>query len=144
MSRSFLIRKLLSPAVSVNAYNRATNLDDLYFSLFKPATGAHWDGNLKKYKLATVTDVNGDPVPEVQDSLGNPAVDPNTGTAVWTNSGDGAKYTVHPHGGYSLLPGGKGETREGGIHVPSIAWWPGTIAPDQERNRRSMVKSKLI
>ncbi len=43
-----------SPAVSVNAYNRATNLDDLYFSLFKPANGAHWDGNLKKYKLGTV------------------------------------------------------------------------------------------
>ena len=83
-----------SPAVSVNSYNRATNLDDLYFSLFKPSNGAHWDGNLKKYKLGTVLDVNGDPIPQVQDALGNPAVDPNTGfftdTAVsyWTPAAD--------------------------------------------------------
>jgi type IV pilus assembly protein PilY1 len=83
-----------SPAVSVNAYNRATNLDDLYFSLFKPANGAHWDGNLKKYKLATVLDVNGDKVPQIQDALGNPAVDPVTGffsdaaVSFWTPAAD--------------------------------------------------------
>jgi type IV pilus assembly protein PilY1 len=68
-----------SPAVTVNAYNRATNLDDLYFSLFKPANGAHWDGNLKKYKLGQTTNAAGEPVPEIQDALGNPAVDPITG-----------------------------------------------------------------
>ena len=83
-----------SPAVSVNAYNRATNLDDLYFSLFKPSNGSHWDGNLKKYKLATVVDGNGNKVPQIQDQLGNSAVDPNTGyfhdTAVsfWTPAAD--------------------------------------------------------
>jgi type IV pilus assembly protein PilY1 len=92
-----------SPAVSVNAYNRATNLDDLYFSLFKPANGAHWDGNLKKYKLATVLDVNGKLVPQIQDALSNPAVDPATGfftdTAVsfWTpgaDAPDGAETAI--------------------------------------------------
>ncbi|UCB55671.1 MAG: hypothetical protein JSW45_03845 [Thiotrichales bacterium] len=83
-----------SPAVSVNAYNRATNLDDLYFSLFKPSNGAHWDGNLKKYKLAMTVDASGNQVPEIQDALGNPAVDPVTGffsdTAVsyWTPAAD--------------------------------------------------------
>jgi type IV pilus assembly protein PilY1 len=40
-----------SPAVSVNAFNRSTHLDDLYFTLFKPSEGNHWNGNLKKYKL---------------------------------------------------------------------------------------------
>jgi type IV pilus assembly protein PilY1 len=40
-----------SPAVSVNAFNRTTHLDDLYFTLFKPGESSHWDGNLKKYKL---------------------------------------------------------------------------------------------
>ncbi|UCB55674.1 MAG: hypothetical protein JSW45_03860 [Thiotrichales bacterium] len=92
-----------SPAVSVNAYNRATNLDDLYFSLFKPANGAHWDGNLKKYKLGSYIDGNGDKVPEIQDALGNPAVDPVTGfftdTAVsfWTmpaDAPDGAETSI--------------------------------------------------
>ena len=50
---------------------------------------------------------------------------------VWA-SDNGPMYTAHPHGGYSLLPGGKGETREGGVHVPAIAWWPGMIDADQD------------
>ena len=50
---------------------------------------------------------------------------------VWA-SDNGPMYTAHPHGGYSLLPGGKGETREGGVHVPAIAWWPGMITADQD------------
>ncbi|MGD2054550.1 MAG: PilC/PilY family type IV pilus protein, partial [Gammaproteobacteria bacterium] len=92
-----------SPAVTVNAYNRATNLEDLYFSLFKPAIGSHWDGNLKKYKLGQTTNAAGDPVPEIQDALGNGAVDPNTGffkdtaQSYWTpgaDAPDGAETAI--------------------------------------------------
>ena len=50
---------------------------------------------------------------------------------IWA-SDNGPMYTVHPHGGYSLLPGSKGETREGGVHVPSLAWWPGMIETNQD------------
>ena len=52
-----------SPAVSVNAFNRSTHLNDLYFTLFKPTDGNHWEGNLKKYKLkfaVDTTDKDGD------------------------------------------------------------------------------------
>ena len=92
-----------SPAVSVNAYNRATNLDDLYFSLFKPTAGAHWNGNLKKYKLAMTMDTNGNQIPEIQDVIGNPAVDVNTGfftdaaVSYWTpvtDAPDGAETAI--------------------------------------------------
>ena len=75
-----------SPAVSVNAFNRATNLDDLFFTLFKPtqlATGvaaARWEGNLKKFKLEFD---NG--LPFVADATHNPAIDSNTGFFVDTS-----------------------------------------------------------
>lgn len=76
-----------SPAVSVNAFNRATHLDDLYFTLFKPAGGVHWDGNLKKYKLdfgPDVDDVDGDGdvtevLPFIADSTATNAIDKLTG-----------------------------------------------------------------
>lgn len=41
-----------SPAVSVNALNRLRNNNDLYFALFEPSETPHWNGNIKKYKLA--------------------------------------------------------------------------------------------
>jgi len=76
-----------SPAVSVNAFNRATHLNDLYFTLFKPRKGGHWDGNLKKYKLLfgpDVSDVDGDgdvteTIPIITDSVGAAAIDNVTG-----------------------------------------------------------------
>lgn len=36
-----------SAALSVNNFNRLTNLDDLYFSLFKPQREPLWIGNIK-------------------------------------------------------------------------------------------------
>lgn len=90
-----------SPAVSVNAFNRSTHLDDLYFTLFKPGKGGHWDGNLKKYKLdffIDVNDVDGDGdraerLPFIADATGADAVDPATGffdigaQSFWTDTG---------------------------------------------------------
>jgi len=90
-----------SPAVSVNAFNRSTHLDDLYFTLFKPGKGAHWDGNLKKYKLDFFVDTNDDDgdldtterLPFVADATGADAVDPVTGffdvgaQSFWTHTG---------------------------------------------------------
>ena len=79
-----------SPAVSVNAFNRATNLEDLYFTLFKPADGEHWEGNLKKFKL----EFDADSLPFVADSNSNPAIDVATGffkdasVSYWTAAAD--------------------------------------------------------
>ena len=78
----------VAPAVSVNAFNRTQNLNDLYLTVFKPKARVHWPGNLKKYKLVDriITDANG-----------AAAVDPVTGffkdtaESFWTaGTADGA------------------------------------------------------
>ncbi|MDH5710039.1 MAG: PilC/PilY family type IV pilus protein [Gammaproteobacteria bacterium] len=85
-----------SPAVSVNAFNRATNLDDLFFTLFKPADGEHWEGNLKKFKL----EFDANRLPFVADKNHNPAIDAasgffkDTSVSYWTapiDAPDGAE-----------------------------------------------------
>jgi arylsulfatase A-like enzyme len=51
-------------------------------------------------------------------------------TLVVFTSDNGAWITEGLDGGSSgLLHDGKGTTWEGGMRVPAIAWWPGTIAP---------------
>ena len=48
-----------APAVPVNSFNRTENLDDLYLSVFRPASGERWKGNVKKYRLAPNGDILG-------------------------------------------------------------------------------------
>ena len=97
-----------SPAVSVNAFNRSTHLDDLYFTLFKPADGNHWEGNLKKYKLKFAVDTadkdgDGDvteKLPFVADQNDAEAVDAFTGffsssaQSFWSATADGKEVSV--------------------------------------------------
>lgn len=80
-----------SPAVSVNAFNRSTHLNDLYFTLFKPDDAEHWIGNLKKFKLL----FDSDGVPFIADKNGNAAVSDTTGFfnessfSLWSDAIDG-------------------------------------------------------
>lgn len=53
-------------------------------------------------------------------------------TLVVFTSDNGPWLVFDTHGGSAgLLRGGKGMTWEGGMREPSLAWWPGTIAPGQ-------------
>ncbi len=42
---------LTAPTVPVNNFNRSERLNEVYLSLFEPASKSHWPGNLKKYQL---------------------------------------------------------------------------------------------
>lgn len=89
-----IIQKILSdnisftaPTVSVNAFNRTQNLNDLFITVFGPADTYHWPGNLKKYRL--------DEKGVIQDANGKTAVDESTGffqktaQSFWSDSLDG-------------------------------------------------------
>ncbi len=81
-----------SPAVTVNAFNRTQNLNDLYMSLFRPSFNYRWLGNIKKYRL--------EPDGDIVDRDGKQAVDPGTGffrttaTSFWSDVQDGADVTL--------------------------------------------------
>jgi arylsulfatase len=69
-------------------------------------------------------------VGRVLDRLKELGIAENT-LVVWM-SDNGPMYAMHPHGGYSLLRGEKGDTWEGAVRVPAIVWWPGTVNNGQE------------
>ncbi len=77
----------IAPAVSVNAFNRFTHRDELYYALFRPNARPKWDGNVKRFKLA------GNP-PIIVDKNSTAAIDANTGffkttaTSFWTATAD--------------------------------------------------------
>ncbi len=85
-----------SPAISVNSFSQTTHRNELYFTLFRPSGGPHWDGNLKKYRLDFDTDANGNSFPIVEDVTGQNAVDPSTGffrdtaRSWWSSGVDGS------------------------------------------------------
>ncbi len=84
-----------SPAVSVNAFSQTLHRNELYFTLFRPDGGPHWDGNLKKYRLEFDTDPSGDTYPVIEDVNGQSAVDEftgyfrNTAQSYWSPAVDG-------------------------------------------------------
>lgn len=55
----------VNASAPVNSFNRADNLDELYFALFRPTEKDRWPGNLKRYRLkldngtATIVDADG-------------------------------------------------------------------------------------
>lgn len=64
-----------TPSVAVSAFNNLGFRNDLYYALFRPAEGANWPGNVKRYKLSK--DGSGNPL--IVDKNGNAAIDDTTG-----------------------------------------------------------------
>ncbi|MDB5391666.1 MAG: atsA 3 [Planctomycetaceae bacterium] len=109
---------------------------DKPFFLYLPHTAVHtpiWPG--EKFRGKSANGRFGDWVEEVDwsvgrvlDTLRELKLDQNT-LVVFTS--DNGPWLVKGADGGSALPlrGGKGSTWEGGVRVPTIAWWPSKIAP---------------
>jgi type IV pilus assembly protein PilY1 len=94
-----------APALSINAFNRFYNGNDIYLSLFTPSVRPVWDGNIKNFKLCSdssqcklgdiMYDTDGDPDTEGLSA----AVDPSSGLILasarsnWNNIMDGPIVT---------------------------------------------------
>lgn len=86
-----------APSVAVNAFNRTTHRNSLYFSVFKPDARPQWLGNVKKYRLGFTTNAqSGERTAVIEDKTGAPAIDPDTGffansaTGFWHRAGEPA------------------------------------------------------
>lgn len=83
----------VSPSLTVNAFNRLYDQDDVYFSVFSPQLAVGWPGNIKKYRLCDKGEscIFG----EVLDANNDPAIDPNTSKikataqSFWSGAPDG-------------------------------------------------------
>jgi len=85
----------VSPSLSVNAFNKLFNSDDVYFSLFTPDTTVAWPGNIKKFKLcANAAGCGSAKYGEIIDSGGNAAIGSDskiltTSKSYWSSTADG-------------------------------------------------------
>ncbi|MGE5242162.1 MAG: pilus assembly protein [Bacteroidota bacterium] len=99
-----------SPSLSVNAFNRLYNRDEVYFALFKPSTQQGWDGNIKKFTLCNSTDVTtyGCTYGEVIDKNHRPAIDSQSRIITDTSSGVAVSYWGNTVDGADVTSGGAG------------------------------------
>lgn len=81
----------VNTSAPVNSFNRADNLDELYFALFRPSGNDRWAGNLKRYRMK----IEGD-VATIVDADDTPAIDSKTGffkgnaRSFWNSGQDGS------------------------------------------------------
>ncbi|RBP52656.1 pilus assembly protein [Arenicella xantha] len=79
-----------APAVTVNAFNRLQNKEDIYYALFKPENNSRWDGNVKKYKVtadAKIVDANS------QTAIGSDGFFHEDAQSYWSTSPDGGEVS---------------------------------------------------
>ena len=92
----------------------------------------HAPGVDRQNRQASFMAMHNKHVQQLLDTLKETGIAENT-LVVWY-SDNGPMYAFYPTAGYTLLRGGKGDILEGGVRVPAMAWWPGTIKPGQDPN----------
>ena len=89
----------VSPSLSVNAFNKLFNRDEVYFSLFSPQLSQAWPGNVKKFVLCNDSTNTSCKFGEVLDASGSPAIGSDakiktTARSFWSSSPDGPTVTL--------------------------------------------------
>jgi len=84
----------VSPSLSVNAFNKLFNRDEVYFSLFSPQLQVSWPGNIKKFKLCADPTNQTCNYGSVLDDNGQEAIDEKskikaTAQSIWSSGTDG-------------------------------------------------------
>lgn len=91
-------------------------------------TSPEFNGKSRRGLYGDVIEEIDHSVGRVLETLRTEGLDKNT--LVLFTSDNGPWLTYKQQGGSAgLLRGGKGGTFEGGMRVPTVFWWPGTIAP---------------
>ncbi len=89
-----------APTLTVSAFNRLFNSNEIYISLFEPERTAKWSGNIKKYFLCTPAQDEAGTcnVGEILDDTNVEAVEngqiKDTARSAWGNIDDGAEVEV--------------------------------------------------
>ena len=113
----------VTPATTINQFNRLAHDEDLYFALFKPSSQPSWSGNLKRYQVKTSD--SGEIL--ILDKNDAAAIDPATGFfaasahSFWSSAPDGASVS---EGGAAeqldSLPDARRVFTDAGVdHIPS-------------------------
>lgn len=98
----------VSPSLSVNAFNKLFNRDEVYFSLFSPQLQVRWPGNVKKFKLCADSTNRTCTFGEVLDDNDQEAINTDSkikvnAKSVWSSVTDGPLVEVGGAG--SHVPG---------------------------------------
>ena len=88
-----------TPTLSINAFNKLEDLEDVYFALFTPNDKKAWRGNVKRYQLCRSSS-DGCTLGEILDANDNPAINASdqrisdTALSFWSSGVDGAEIEV--------------------------------------------------
>ncbi|MEE9337105.1 MAG: PilC/PilY family type IV pilus protein [Methylococcaceae bacterium] len=113
-----------APSLSVNAFNRLYNNNEVYFSLFLPTNKQKWAGNLKKYKVCEGNDGDSCERGEIIDAndssaIGANHVIKNSAQSLWSSITDGV----------DVSQGGAGENIPD-YSLRRVFTYTGSSAPD--------------